>query len=308
MEIDRLTVRFGELTAVHDLTLNSDCGEVLALLGPNGAGKTTTVETLEGFLSPTSGTVRVAGHDPVADHDLVMARLGVMLQSCRLYSAITPLEALRLFASYYRRALDPAPLLERVGLTHRRAIAWRKLSGGEQQRLALALALVGRPDVVILDEPTSGLDVEGRLLVRRIVAELRQSGTCVLLTSHELSEVEKMADRVAIIDGGRLRAVGTPAELAAADRRPEIRFSAPAHLDRAALASHLDATVTQPEPGRFILALEPTPAAIAELTVWLAERNIALSDLSTGVASLEDVFLRLTGEHQPEAKGPGQTP
>lgn len=295
VEIDRLTMRFGPVTAVDELSLHADAGEVLALLGPNGAGKTTTVETLEGFRTPTSGTVRVAGLDPVTDHDAVMAHLGVMLQSCRLYSAIKPREAVRLFASYYRRPLDPMALLERVGLQQRAGVAWRKLSGGEQQRLALALALVGRPEVVVLDEPTAGLDIEGRLLVRRIVAELRDEGVCVLLTSHELDEVEKLADRVAIIDQGRLRAVGTPADLAAAAHRPELRFRAPASLDRAALAAHLGAAVDQPEPGTFVVAVEPTPATVAQLTSWLAGRDIALSGLSTGAASLEDVFLRLTG-------------
>jgi len=298
-----LTVRFGDVIAVDQLSLDARAGEVLALLGPNGAGKTTTVETLEGFRSPSSGTVRVAGLDPVADHDAVMVRLGVMLQSCRLYSAIRPAEALRLFAGYYPDPLDPGVLLDRVGLSARATTAWRKLSGGEQQRLALALALVGRPEVVVLDEPTAGLDVEGRLLVRQIVDDLRGDGVCVLLTSHELGEVERLADRVAIIDRGRLRAVGTPAELAAGARRNEIRFSAPADLDHAALAAELGAEVTRPAPGTFVLALEPSPAHLARLTTWLAERDLPLTDLSTGGASLEEVFLLHTGPTAAEPAG-----
>lgn len=295
VHIEGLTVRYGDVTAVDGLDLSAEAGEVLALLGPNGAGKTTTVETLEGFRTPTAGTVRVAGLDPVADHDRLMIRLGVMLQSCRLYSAIRPIEALRLFAAYYPAAEDPTALLRRVGLEQRATTAWRKLSGGEQQRLALALALVGRPEVVVLDEPTAGLDVEGRLLVRAIVAELRADGVCVLLTSHELGEVERMADRVAIIDGGRLLTVGTPAALAEGSRRQEIRFSAPPALDVEALAEHLGAAVTRPAPGSFVVDMAPTPRNVARLTSWLAERDLPIADLHTGAASLEEVFLRLTG-------------
>lgn len=295
VEIDRLTVRYGTVTAVDELTLHAEAGEVLALLGPNGAGKTTTVETLEGFRAPSGGTVRVAGLDPTRDHRAVMERLGVMLQSCRLYSAIRPIEAMRLFASYYPDPHDPEALLERVGLTHRARTGWRRLSGGEQQRLALALALVGRPQVVVLDEPTAGLDVEGRLAVRSIVADLRREGVCVLLTSHELGEVEKMADRIAIIDRGRLRAEGTAAELLAASGRDEVRFRAPATLDRAGLASVLGVPVDSPSPGAFVVALPATAANLARITGWLAEQDLPMTDLSTGGPGLEEVFLRLTG-------------
>jgi len=302
VEIDRLTVRYGAVTAVDELTLHADAGEVLALLGPNGAGKTTTVETLEGFRPPSSGTVRIAGLDPTRDHRAVMERLGVMLQSCRLYSAIRPIEAIRLFASYHPDPHDPAALLERVGLQHRARTAWRRLSGGEQQRLALALALVGRPQVVVLDEPTAGLDVEGRLAVRSIVAELRDEGVCVLLTSHELGEVEKMADRIAIIDRGRLRAAGTAAELLAASGRDEIRFRAPAALDRAGLAAVLGVPVDSPSPGTYVIALPATAANLARLTGWLAGHDLPMSDLSTGGPDLEAVFLRLTGA-DPDGNG-----
>ena len=217
------------------------------------------------------------------------------MQSCRLYSAIRPLEALRLFASYYPQSLDPAALLEQVGLTARADTAWRRLSGGEQQRLALALALVGRPEVVVLDEPTAGLDVQGRFLVRALIAELRAEGLCVLITSHELDEVERMADRVAIVAGGRLLALGTPRELTAGAGVEEIRFSAPSGLVVAELATGLGAQVDEPVAGTFVVALPPSPANVARLTTWLADRDLPLQGLSTGAASLEDVFLRLTG-------------
>ena len=301
VDIAGLRVSYGAVTAVDGLTLQARAGEVLGLLGPNGAGKTTTVETLEGFRRPSAGTVRVLGLDPVADHDHLMTRLGVMLQSCRLYSAIRPIEALRLFASYYPDPDDPEALLDRVGLRSRARTAWRKLSGGEQQRLALALALIGRPEVVVLDEPTAGLDLDGRLLVRAIVAGLREAGACVVLTSHELTEVERVVDRVAIVDRGRLLACGSPAELAvAAGGTAEVRFSAPRGLDVAALAVTLRAPVREPEPGRYVIEAAADPGLVARLTGWLAERDVGLADLQTGPTGLEDVFLRLTSAARSE--------
>src|SRR6478609_1045863 len=162
IEVDELVVRYGSLAAVDGVSFSVDTGEVLALLGPNGAGKTTTVETLEGFRRPSAGQVRVLDGDPIADHEEVVRRVGAMLQNGGVYPGVHPLEVLRLFASYYDNPEDPVSLLERVGLSHRRSTTWRRLSGGEQQRLSLALALVGRPEVVFLDEPTSGIDVAGR--------------------------------------------------------------------------------------------------------------------------------------------------
>ncbi|MEZ5260488.1 MAG: ABC transporter ATP-binding protein [Acidimicrobiales bacterium] len=294
IDIIGLRVRYGDVAAVDGLSLQAERGEVLGLLGPNGAGKTTTVETLEGFRRPSEGSVRVLGLDPVADHDRLMTRLGVMLQSCRLYSAIRPIEALRLFASYYPAPAAPGELLDRVGMTARARTAWRKLSGGEQQRLALALALVGRPEVVVLDEPTAGLDLEGRLLVRAVVAELRDAGVCVVLTSHELTEVERVADRVAIVQHGRLLAVGTPAELAARAGRPSVRFTSSPGLDVAALSAAVGAPVADDGEGRYVVDAHGDPALLARLSGWLAERGLALDELRSGGAGLEDVFLRLT--------------
>ena len=176
IDVDELVVRYGSLTAVDHVSFSVAAGEVLALLGPNGAGKTTTVETLEGFRRPSAGQVRVLGLDPIADHAALVRRVGAMLQAGGVYPGIHPREALRLFASYYDDAEDPDALLERVGLGHRRTTTWRRMSGGEQQRLSLALALVGQPEVVFLDEPTSGIDVAGRQLIRELIRELRHVG------------------------------------------------------------------------------------------------------------------------------------
>src|SRR5947199_10776197 len=202
VEVSDLVVRYGSVTAVAGLSFGADAGEVVALLGPNGAGKTTTVETLEGYLRPSAGSVRVLGLDPVADHRRLTPQIGVMLQRGGVYPGMGPKEALRLVASYYDSPDDPEALLDRVGLRDVASTPWRRLSGGEQQRLSLALALVGRPRVAFLDEPTAGLDPAARHTVWEVVRRLREKGACVVLTTHYLEEAERLADRVVIIDHG----------------------------------------------------------------------------------------------------------
>jgi len=296
IDVSGLVVRYsGGVTAVDDLSFSAEAGEVLALLGPNGAGKTTTVETLEGYKRPTAGSVRVLGLDPVEDHARLTPRIGVMLQKGGVYPGIRPAEALRLFAAFYDAPEDPAALLERLGLTGAGDTPWRRLSGGEQQRLSLALALVGRPEVAFLDEPTAGVDVAGRRVIRDVITELRARGTCVVLATHELDEAERVADRAVIIDRGRLLASGTPDELMSPDGQATIDFGAPPGIDVATLSSHLGAEVTEVRPGGYRVATIPSPVAIAALTAWLAAHDLPLADLRAGRSSLEDVFLRLTG-------------
>ncbi len=294
IEVDDLTVRYGALTAVDGLSMVAEAGQVLGLLGPNGAGKTSTVETLEGYRHPSSGTVRVLGLDPDRDHRALTGRIGVMLQQGGVYPGITPREALRLFASFYPGAQSADRLLERVGLVAQAKTPVRRLSGGEAQRLSLALALVGRPEVAFLDEPTSGIDVSGRQLIREIIRELRDDGVCVLVTTHDLDEAEKLADRVVIIDRGQVVGVGTPAELMTAAGGDEIRFGAPPHLDVADLGARLGATVTEESPGEYRVAAAASPQTVAALTAWLAESDLPLADLRAGRQRLEDVFLQLT--------------
>ena len=210
---------------------------MLALLGPNGAGKTSTVEALEGYRPIAGGTVRVLGLDPGRDHAALVPRIGVMLQKGGVYPMLGPAQVLHLFAAYYDDPEDPDALLDQVGLADARRTPWRRLSGGEQQRLSLALALVGRPEVLFLDEPTAGVDPEGRIVVRDLIAAQRDKGLCVLLTTHELDEAERVADRVVIIDQGRLLAEGTPAELASGTADGSVRFSTDPGIDTAALAA-----------------------------------------------------------------------
>jgi ABC-2 type transport system ATP-binding protein len=291
--VSALEVRFGDVVAVDGLSLTAEAGQITALLGPNGAGKTTTVETLEGYRSPDSGLVRVLGLDPVADRRAVRARIGVMLQRGGVYPGMTPADALRLFAAYYERPADPAELLDRVGLSAVSRTPWRRLSGGEQQRLSLALALVGRPEVAFLDEPTAGVDPQGRIAIRQIVSTLRDDGVCVVLTTHDLEEAERLADRIVIVDHGRVVADGTPADLMTASGG-EIRFGAPPGIDTGALGRELGGEAAEDRPGEYRVEIDASPANVAALTAWLAARDLPLADLRAGRQRLEDVFLSLT--------------
>ena len=292
VDIEGLVVRFGSLTAVDGMTFTADAGEVTALLGPNGAGKTTTVETAEGYRRPNDGSVRVLGLDPVSDHRALVPRIGVMPQEGGVYPGIRVAEALRLFAAYYDDPLDPRALLTRVGLDERAGATTRSLSGGERQRLSLALALIGRPEVAFLDEPTAGVDVGGRQVVRQVIRDLRSDGVAVVLTTHELTEAEHLADRVVIVDRGHVAAAGTLTELLRGG--DEIRFGAPPGLDVAALGERLGAGVAEVSHGEYVVAGSPSPTTVASLTAWLAEHDLPLADLRAGRQTLEDVFLRLT--------------
>ncbi len=289
--IEDLVVRHGELTAVDHLSLEVAEGGVMALLGPNGAGKTSTVETLEGLRAPSAGRVRVLGLDPISERSRLVADIGVMLQQGGVYPVMTPDQALRLFAAYYADPLDPADLLERLGLAEVAATPWRRLSGGEQQRLSLALALVGRPRVLFLDEPTAGVDVHGRATIREVIAEQASQGVTILLTTHEMAEAEAVADRVAIIHRGRLAVSGTMDELTSGG----VRFGAPAGLDVADLSAALGATVIETVPGSYAIDADTSGSLVGDLAGWLASRGLSLSDLRSG-ASLEDAYRAVVGE------------
>lgn len=296
---DDLVIRYGDLVAVDALSFRAGAGEVVALLGPNGAGKTSTVECLEGYRPPSAGSVRVLGLDPGRDHTALVPRIGVMLQRGGVYPMLGPAQVLRLFARYYDDAEDPDALVDLVGLGEVQRTPWRRLSGGEQQRLSLALALVGKPEVVFLDEPTAGVDPEGRVVVREIIAGLRRRGICVILTTHELAEAERLADRVMIIDHGRKLAEDTPAALAAGTADGSIRFTTDPGIEAASLALAIGTGVAVEEESPGVYRLRPptgsaTPVVVAALATWLADHGLALGDLRTG-QSLEEAYLAITG-------------
>jgi ABC-2 type transport system ATP-binding protein len=303
VEVEQLTIRFDGLTAVDGVSFTAERGAVTVLLGPNGAGKTSTIECLEGYRSPTSGTVRVLGLDPIAEHAAMTARIGVMLQDGGVYTGIRPPEVLALYAAFYDDPADPEALLRQVGLDHRARSSWRSLSGGEQQRLSLALALVGRPEVAFLDEPTAGVDLEGRQLIRRVIADLRATDVAVVLTTHDLEEAEALADRIVILDAGHLVADGSPTELLAGHDSPDFGFRAEPGLDLVSLSETVGVDVVESSPGSYRVGATPTPDRVAAVTRWFAEHDLLLGDLRAGRQRLDEVFARLTGERSRADEG-----
>ena len=290
-----LTKRYAGRAVVDDLSFDVASNEVFALLGPNGAGKTTAVEILEGYRRPDEGVVRVLGLDPSREGAALKRRIGLMLQDGGVYPQIRPLEALRLFASFYPCPEDPVDLLRLVGLEDAARTRFRQLSGGQKQRLSLALALIGRPELVFLDEPTAAMDPQARHATWDIVRGLKARGVTVLLTTHFMDEAERLADRVAILDRGRLRALGSPATIGRRSGSRGIRFSAAPGLPLDGLAERLGARgAIEERPGEYAVDLEATPASVAAVATWLAERDVLVSELRVAGQSLEEVFLRLT--------------
>jgi ABC-2 type transport system ATP-binding protein len=213
IEIEHLHKQYGDVTAVDDVSLTVERGEIFGIIGVNGAGKTTTVECMAGLTRPDGGRVEVLGLDPVTQRDELRRVVGVQLQASALPDRITPAEALTLYASFYDDPADPAELIDKLGLAHRRDARYAKLSGGERQKLSVGLALVGRPRVALLDELTTGLDPHARRETWALIAGLRERGLTVVLVTHFMDEVERLCDRVALIHGGRVMALGTPDDL-----------------------------------------------------------------------------------------------
>ena len=299
IEVVELEKHYGATRAVDGLSLTVGSGEVFGLLGPNGAGKTTTVEILEGYRRPDRGHVRVLDLDPVEEGTALRPQIGVMLQDGGLAPGMRALEMLRLFAAFYDDADDPERLLDVVGLSAQRDSTIRRLSGGQRQRLSLALALVGRPRCVFLDEPTAGMDPHARAGTWDLVRDLKTAGVTVLLTTHAMDEAEHLCDRVAIVDHGRLVACGSPPELTSSALADETVFSAAPNLPTGELERGLGLTagaVKESRPGEYLVAAAASPALVADLAIWLRDRDVLLGELRGGRRSLEEVFLRLTRE------------
>jgi ABC-2 type transport system ATP-binding protein len=299
-------MRYGDKTAVDDLSLTVERGSITAVLGPNGAGKTTTLETCEGYRAPHEGTVRVLGLDPVRERRALLPRIGVMLQSGGAWSGVRAVEMLRYVARLHAHPHDPDALAERLGLGDCGRTPYRRLSGGQQQRLKLALAVVGRPEIVFVDEPTAGMDPQARRGTWDLLAELRAAGATVVLTTHYMDEAERLADRIHIIDHGRLIASGSPLELtrgsgvAGEEQVATIRLvvtrpfppGAPESL-RAALGGRVE--VTQLDEVSLLVSGPADASTLARVSRWCEEQDVLPESLSLGQRNLEDVFLQLTG-------------
>jgi ABC-2 type transport system ATP-binding protein len=302
--IDALVMRYGEKVAVDGLSLTVERGSITAVLGPNGAGKTTTLETAEGYRRPHSGSVRVLGLDPVTERRALLPRIGVMLQGGGAWSGVRADEMLRHVARLHAHPLDLDALSDRLGLAECGRTPYRRLSGGQQQRLGLAMAIVGRPEIVFVDEPTAGMDPAARRTTWELLEELRSAGVTVVLTTHYMDEAERLADRIHIIDHGRLIASGTPIELTrgghSAESRATIRLvvtkpfppDAPDSL-RQALGTGVEVTLLDE---LSIVVTGPADASsLAVVSRWCEENGVLPESLTLGQRTLEDVFLELTG-------------
>jgi ABC-2 type transport system ATP-binding protein len=295
VQVHGLVRRYGALTAVDGLDLTVEAGTMLALLGPNGAGKTTTVEICEGFARPDEGSVRVLGLDPWADAAALRPRMGLMLQSAGAHLSARTGEMLRLVAACCADPHDPDWLLETLGLASVVRTPVRRLSGGQAQRLNLAIALVGRPELLFLDEPTAGLDPQARHLVWDLLRAARSDGVSILLTTHLLDEAELLADQVVIVDAGRVVAQGSVAELVAGDEHLTFSAISGLALDRLRDALPDGYLLGEPRAGHYRIDGPVTPAMMATVTAWCAQSGILATDLAIGRRGLEDVYLAATG-------------
>ena len=296
LQVEHLVKRYGDVEAVRGVSFNVEEGQVFGLLGPNGAGKTSTIEIMEGLRTPDSGRVSVCGLDPQKNPQELKHQIGAALQSTSLPDKLRVIEALRLFASFYRRHRNPEELLKRFGLEEKRNTFYNQLSGGQKQRLALAMALINDPKVLFFDEPTAGLDPQVRREIYDIIEELRREKKTIVMTTHYIEEAERLCDRVAIVDHGTVIALGTPREL----------------KERSGDKTRLEVRLARPEPQEslknlegvsdcrilgdsYVLQCQRPPQAIVSLVKHLESQGNELISLEIATPSLEDVFIELTG-------------
>ena len=299
IQVEALTKSYASFPAVKGIDFEVRAGEVFGLLGPNGAGKTTTVEILEGLRTRSGGRVSVLGCDPEVQTLQLKDRVGVCLQATNLQEKLKVCEAMELFASFYTRTVDGKQLLKRLQLWEKRDSQYAKLSGGQKQRLALALAMLNDPQVLFLDEPSAGLDPQARLEIHELVLDLRREQRTILMTTHYIEEAEKLCDRVAIVDEGRIVAMGTPREIqekALAHSTIEIELAAP--LGELALPRWPEADKVAVDQRRMKIAVTTARPAriVVEMVKWLDENSVELADIRIKRPSLEDAFIELTGK------------
>ncbi|HTP68608.1 MAG TPA: ABC transporter ATP-binding protein [Dongiaceae bacterium] len=296
LQVENLEKRYEDVHAVRGVSFSVYEGEVFGLLGPNGAGKTSTIEVLEGLRVPDGGRVSVCGLDPQKNPNELKQEIGAALQATSLPDKLRVHEALRLFGSFYRRRRKSDELLRRFGLEEKRNAFYSQLSGGQKQRLVLALALLNDPKVLFLDEPTAGLDPQVRREIYDVIEELRRERKTIVLTTHYIEEAERLCDRVAIVDHGKVIAEGTPRELkqsSANTARVEVRLARPTTIDE---LKKLDAAVDARElDGSYVLHCQRPAPAIVSLVRMLEATGNELVGLEIATPSLEDVFIELTG-------------
>jgi len=298
ISVHALTKNYADVEAVKGIDFQVQAGEVFGLLGPNGAGKTSTVEILEGLRPRSGGQAAVLGFDPDRQKQQLKDRIGVCLQATNLPAKIRVQEALDLFGSFYTRSVSSEKLLQRLQLWEKRAAYYETLSGGQKQRLALALALVNDPQVLFLDEPTTGLDPQIRLEIHSLIQEMRAEKRTVVLTTHYIEEAERLCDRVAIMDEGKIVAMGTPAELQQKSRsqsRIQIVCAEPIVQSWPQWADAIETTLDR--EGRTLTVYSARPArTLFEIMRWLDQQNMQIEDVHLKKPTLEDVFVELTGK------------
>jgi ABC-2 type transport system ATP-binding protein len=293
VEVRGLVKTYGELSAVDGVDLTIEPGEVFALLGPNGAGKTTTVEILEGHRAADNGEISVLGHDPASGGRDFRERIGIVLQDGAVERELSVLEALDVYGSMYPRRLPSDELIAMVGLEEKADARIKTLSGGQQRRLELALGLVGDPDLLFLDEPTTGFDPSARRQAWGVLERLTDLGKTILLTTHYMDEAQHLADRIAVIDHGRIVAEGTPDTLGGRHDGAIIRFAAPVGIDVSSIPGD---GIRETRNGRLEMDTDSPTRALHELTSWALDRGIELDRLELTRPSLEDVYLELTND------------
>ncbi|KPI05445.1 MULTISPECIES: ABC transporter ATP-binding protein [Streptomyces] len=293
IEVTGLRKSYGGRPVVDGVSFAVEEGEIFGILGPNGAGKTTTVECVEGLRIPDAGRVRVTGLDPVADHEQVARVLGAQLQESELQAKLTVREALELYAAFYPHPADWRPLAERLGLTAKLTTRFAKLSGGQKQRLFIALALIGNPRVVVLDELTTGLDPRARRDTWQLIEDVRASGVTVLLVTHFMEEAQRLCDRIAVIDKGRVAALDTPSGLIRRSAGSTvISFTPSAPLDEGDLNALPALASVEHKDGR--ITLSGTDETVNAVITLLARGHITAHQLRVSDATLDDAFLDLT--------------